>query len=197
MTDTLFSDNQPEKKKPRIMDSMVEAVYQAYPRKTGKTKAKIAIKKALTKTTYGNLLDRVREFATVVPKSLSHEKYGAIPYPASFFNGDMYADNYAEMHCYVPPSSQSAQYNAWEREAKERIKEEAERKEDGRLYQKKKADASRYCSEISMPHYLTLKEATIKNVTGILREWYLEDESRIEVAIYEDAMSSVKEGKEF
>lgn len=69
------------------------AIYEAYPRKVKKPLAIRAILKALTVHGFDRLLERTQEFA----KRSSVRETQFIPYPATFFNQEMFNDNYDEI----------------------------------------------------------------------------------------------------
>lgn len=73
----------------------VENIYEAYPRKVEKVRALKAIQKALKKTSPGELLLAVQEFAAAM-KLWPKEDRHFIPYPATWFNRERWKDDRQE-----------------------------------------------------------------------------------------------------
>lgn len=70
------------------IESQAEQIYQSYPKKKDKGHALLAIKKALTKCSFENLLEHVRSYS----KSVVGKDAQFIPYPATWFNGLRWED---------------------------------------------------------------------------------------------------------
>ncbi len=72
----------------KILEDNINEIYKAYPKKVGKVKALPAIKKALTKIPFNDLLPIVVLFA----KYRKSEDPQYTPHPASWFNGERWND---------------------------------------------------------------------------------------------------------
>jgi len=73
-------------------DKKIESIYQAYPRKIGKTSAMRAIKKSLLKIDYDSLLAAVEEYS----RSVAGSDRKFIPHPATWFNAGRWEDDRSE-----------------------------------------------------------------------------------------------------
>jgi hypothetical protein len=76
----------------------VDAVYQAYPRKKDPGHARKAIRAALKKVSFEDLLAAVKKFA----ESVKGRDPQYVPYPASWFNGECWDDEEDQKEEYNP-----------------------------------------------------------------------------------------------
>lgn len=81
-------DTKDDNKQPEVINKQIEAIYKAYPKKKGKGAADRAIRSALKKLPFDNLLQAVRKFAEA--EKGKDPKY--IPYPATWFNQERWLD---------------------------------------------------------------------------------------------------------
>lgn len=82
----LISDGSKEKK-----PDPAETIYADYPRKVSKPHALKAIRAALKKVGFDELLSSVKSYAATVKAAGTDTKF--IPYPATWFNGERWKDN--------------------------------------------------------------------------------------------------------
>jgi hypothetical protein len=76
------------KEEKKVLESQIETIYQAYPKKKDKGHAIKSIRSSLDKCSYDKLLDHVKKYAqSVVGKDPQF-----IPYPATWFNGLRWED---------------------------------------------------------------------------------------------------------
>ncbi len=83
-------------------DEQVEQLYQAYPRKVAVRRAKIAIRAALERASYEDMLAGVLRYAEQAEQwKRSQEWHPDIAYPSTWFNGDRWEDESAPVACRV------------------------------------------------------------------------------------------------
>lgn len=87
-SDSISEEKSAEKRNKKEIESQIETIYQAYPKKKDKGHALKAISTALSKCQFEKLLDHVKKYAqSVVGKDPQF-----IPYPATWFNGLRWED---------------------------------------------------------------------------------------------------------
>jgi len=79
---------------PSEEDRQAESLYEAYPRKVAKQDALKAIKKALKRATFDELMDAVLEYAECRRSSGADPSF--TPHPATWFNGSRWLDDRGE-----------------------------------------------------------------------------------------------------
>ena len=82
----------PKETRAQPADDQVEALYEAYPRHVAKARAFKAIRAALRKVGFEDLLSAVREYAAAV----SRDDARFIPHPATWFNAERWTDDRSE-----------------------------------------------------------------------------------------------------
>ena len=70
----------------------IEEIYQAYPVHKGKGQARKAIKAALKKIPFDDLLPKVQAYAESVAPKKGTDDWQYVPHPATWFNGERWAD---------------------------------------------------------------------------------------------------------
>ena len=89
---TLTLNPIPNPKNTNAQMSLIETIYEAYPKKVGKAKALTAIKVALKKIAFDDLLGAVREYAEC--RAGPDQQF--TPYPATWFNQERWKDDRKE-----------------------------------------------------------------------------------------------------
>lgn len=94
---TINQEPLPKIQKPRTKKSFLSeaaSIYEAYPRKIGKTSALKAIEKALASTSVETLMEAVNAYAAAVSSWPERDK-AFIPHPATWFNAGRWEDDRA------------------------------------------------------------------------------------------------------
>lgn len=94
------------KEKNIIYDQFLE-FYEAYPKKRSKSTAQKAFEKAITKTSFENIMDGLTAYKKEISKKQTEEKY--IKYPATWLNQECWDDDYS----YKPKEEKPYVYNPY------------------------------------------------------------------------------------